>query len=287
MSQIQLANARLVAEEFIDRIKDVCVRAEIAGSIRRGKPNVKDIEVVATPIINKVMEKTAFGFEVESGKEINLLDERIKSLAARGFIEFDRKSKNQNKVPSGPRYYRISYHYQARGETYPVDLFVVLPDAQDWGVIFTIRTGSAEFSHQLATLALSKGMKLMGGRLWKKPLPEAEADHLKPLWFHVRCDTEQQFSDALGINYIEPKDRQPTFCKFTRKSGEVTWKCEKLVALTPVSEQFCDQHKVPMAVSVGASFTWACACGSEFTNSKDAIIHRKDCIEYKEAHRDT
>jgi len=281
MSQIQLANASLIAEKFIDSIKDVSVRAEIAGSIRRGKPNVKDIEVVAMPIVKKVMEKTAFGFEVESGKETNLLDERISSLVARGLITFDRKSKNQNKVPSGPRYYRISYHYQARGETYPVDLFVVLPDAQDWGVILTIRTGSAEFSHQLATLALSKGMKLMGGRLWKKP------EELRPSWLHVKCDTEQQFFDALGINYIEPKDRQPTFCKFTRKSGEVTWKCEELVALTPVSEQFCDQHKVPMDVSVGASFTWVCACGSEFTNSKDAIIHRKDCIEYKEAHRDT
>lgn len=264
---LDLGDAENIAKDFIDRIADTCERLEIAGSVRRKKKAVGDIEVVATPIIKEGMEKTAFGFDAPSGKEINLLDERIKELAARGFIEFDRKSKNQNKVPSGPRYYRISYHYQARIEIYPIDLFVVLPDAQDWGVIFTIRTGSAEFSHQLAILALDKRMKIMGGRLWDSSNK------------HIKCDTEEQFFEALGIKYIEPKDRQPTFCKFERKSGEIVWECKHLVALTPSTKQYCDLHEPP--ANVLSAFKWKCVCGSEFDNSKDAKLHQKECHDFK------
>jgi DNA polymerase/3'-5' exonuclease PolX len=43
------AQALILAEEALNALKPYCERALIAGSIRRMKPEVKDIELVAIP----------------------------------------------------------------------------------------------------------------------------------------------------------------------------------------------------------------------------------------------
>ena len=44
---MELAKAKNLADEVIMSLGDSCIRAHIAGSIRREKENVKDIEIVA------------------------------------------------------------------------------------------------------------------------------------------------------------------------------------------------------------------------------------------------
>jgi len=56
---MKLSEARLIAEDFLGGIDQYCKRAIIAGSVRREKPEVKDIEIVAEPQL--MMEVDLFG----------------------------------------------------------------------------------------------------------------------------------------------------------------------------------------------------------------------------------
>jgi DNA polymerase/3'-5' exonuclease PolX len=46
---MKLEDARRIAEAFVDQIRGQCYRIEIVGSIRRGKAEVNDIDIVAIP----------------------------------------------------------------------------------------------------------------------------------------------------------------------------------------------------------------------------------------------
>lgn len=46
---MKLEEARMIANEFMEKIKGECIRAEVVGSVRRGKKEVHDIDVVAVP----------------------------------------------------------------------------------------------------------------------------------------------------------------------------------------------------------------------------------------------
>ena len=120
---MELTRAREIAERVLALLRPFCVRAEIAGSIRRGKPEVGDIEIVVMP------KDEWFEFRVPG-----LFD----------CCEF---------VINGPRHKKI-----ALADGLDLDLFIVLPPAQ-WGVIFTLRTGPAEFSYWIVN------RRSCGGRL--------------------------------------------------------------------------------------------------------------------------
>ena len=175
----------------IDLAKDIrillqpaCERVEIAGSVRRMRHEINDIEIVALP------KRDPF----------DRLQLRIIDLISHHWLEHGLKSKDGKKVPFGPRYYRLTLP----AENYSlklglqVDVFAVLPPA-DWGVIYTIRTGSAEFSHWIVTEALRKGMKVDGGQLFRIHRDE------QPWRFeHIPCPEEQDFFKALEIPWADP-----------------------------------------------------------------------------------
>lgn len=76
----------------------------------------------------------------------------------------------------------------------PVDLFIVRPPGTDWGVIFTIRTGPADWSQRLVTDCQRWFMRVEGGRL----LHHGE---------HVPCPEERDFLEAIGQEWVEPSER--------------------------------------------------------------------------------
>ena len=47
--EMKLETAKEIANDFLKLIRPFCLRAEIAGSIRREKPEVKDVEICAVP----------------------------------------------------------------------------------------------------------------------------------------------------------------------------------------------------------------------------------------------
>lgn len=130
-----------LADQLLDLICPGTVRREKAGSLRRQKPDPKDIEIVCIPRIDEMIYLDLFG---NPGQRIvvNHLDEALARLLEAGQWEFDPI------VPrNGPAYKRLR-HIETHAAC---DLFIT--DARRWGYTYTIRTGPAEFGHALVTRA--------------------------------------------------------------------------------------------------------------------------------------
>jgi len=151
--------ARRIALKYLNILKPYCTRIEIAGSIRREKPEVKDIEIVAIP------------GNIESfAREVNKL-QKVKG------------------EPTG------KYTQRILPEGISLDLFIA--NEKNWGLIFAIRTGSADFSHKtLACGWVKKGYHSVNGMLIDKYGNEVE----------VR--KEEELFKLIGISYISPERRQ-------------------------------------------------------------------------------
>ena len=172
--RIPLIEAEILAKQIVDRLRPHCQRIQIAGSIRRRKPDVGDIEIVAIPeFINDM-----FGNQ-SSEHELDMID----------WTDFGKVCKN------GSKYKQVELW-----EGVNLDLFIVTPPAQ-WGVQFIIRTGPADFSHKFVTPKKFGGMlpsnlTVKNGAIWNGnkiiPTPEEEDDF-----------------DLLGIGFIVPENRQP------------------------------------------------------------------------------
>lgn len=142
-----------------------CERIEIAGSIRRKKPEVKDIEIVAIP---KPYDTGLF----ESG------------IAA----VVNQWEKVKGELP-------CKYTQRILPEGIKLDLFLAEPG--NWGLIFAIRTGSADYSHQVIASAWSKmGFYSKGGYLYKPG-----SDHRREF------KEEKELFHFLQIPFLEPEHR--------------------------------------------------------------------------------
>jgi DNA polymerase/3'-5' exonuclease PolX len=139
---VPLALARAVAEEARARLAPACVRLEIAGSIRRGRPDVADVELVAVPRVTPG-RPDLFGAPTTATGELHAL---ATELLAAGVLAH-RPDKN-GRPAFGEKLKRVVFTGAAG--VLPLDLFAVTPPAQ-WGVIFTVRTGPGAFSTRLVT----------------------------------------------------------------------------------------------------------------------------------------
>ena len=166
------------ASEIIERLEKWCSRIEIGGGIRRKKAEPHDIEIIAKP------------------KEGISLKEMLVEIIERGktygddFFDYGLPDKNGRKAPMGEKYCKIRYRNE------PVDVFIVTPPAQ-WGVVFLIRTGSADFSHWFVQQGYSKHIVVRDG-------------HLENELTHEIYDTPEE-RDAfriMGVPYRWPEDRK-------------------------------------------------------------------------------
>jgi len=174
------------ANEIVDLLRPFCDRIEIAGGVRRHKEVPHDIEIVCAPRIEKRIIAVGLIGEEKIVDE-NRFDICIKDAVEAGIFELGDLDKAGKKAPFGPRYYRLKY----KGEK--VDIFTVMAPAQ-WGIIFLIRTGNADFSHWFVQSGWNEGIKVEDGRIVRSgnviPTPE-EADAFK----------------ALGLEWIDPVNR--------------------------------------------------------------------------------
>ena len=172
---IEWHRAIRIADAFMDYLRpNECIeRLAVAGSIRRKKKFVHDIEVVA-----KLKEGC-----------LDYFREYMYQLVNGGVIDYGKPNTGARRAPFGPRYYRIKY----RGEQ--IDLFIVYPPAQ-WGVIYAIRTGSAKYSKYLMILAKKRGYKVKDGGVYKDnvliPTP-TEYDFFKLLGFEEVPDPTRRY----------------------------------------------------------------------------------------------
>ncbi len=140
-------DVRALSRELVERLRPGCERIEVAGSFRRGRPMVGDIELVAVPRVEAARDM--FGLEVAL---ISSLDAEVGRL---GVVLLKDGEKFKQFIWNGIQ----------------VDLFVQ-PDPATWGVNFMLRTGSADFSKWMMTPrskggAMPGGMRVAGSRLWR------------------------------------------------------------------------------------------------------------------------
>ena len=131
--------ANKIAEAVLEQLRPHCKRVQIAGSIRRKKENVGDIEIVATPL-----PYSNGMFEDGLAKVVNQW-EKVK-----GELEYGKSKYTQRILPEGIK----------------LDLFFAEED--NWGYTLALRTGSADYSHKvLASGWVHRGFKSIDGYLWK------------------------------------------------------------------------------------------------------------------------
>ena len=154
---MKLEEAYQIAEKIKKQLEPYCDRIAIAGSLRREKTDVKDIEIVAIP-----NDRFQLGLIVNKWKKI------------RGEV--------------GGKYLQ-----RELPERINLDLFFV--NEKNWGYIFAIRTGSAEYSHKvLATGWLKAGYKGVDGMLTKNKQ-------------EIEVREEEDLFKLIGVEYVEPRLR--------------------------------------------------------------------------------
>lgn len=169
-----LEEAKIIAQDVRRQLSPFCMRIEIAGSIRREKPEVKDIEICAIPKVEEVPD--------------GLFDKKM--VVSEGFVSQVNKWEKIKGEPTGK--------YTRRIIKPGVELDLFLCGSGNWGLIFAIRTGSAEFSHKiLMAKIIDAGYLSKGGMLLKRGVP-------------VPTRTEEELFDLINmeVRFYSPINRE-------------------------------------------------------------------------------
>lgn len=160
---MELNKALNIAQEVKKQLAPHCERIEIAGSIRRKNPNVKDIEIVA----------------ILKPYNVGLFESGIASVV-------NQWAKTKGNLP-------CKYTQRILPEGIKLDWFFA--NEENWGLIYAIRTGSAEYSHKiLANKWVSNGYKSIEGHLYYNEKK-------------IILKEEKELFDILGLPYLKPELR--------------------------------------------------------------------------------
>jgi len=184
--RFHLEIGKIIAEAFCYDLGAYCYKIKVAGSVRRGKESVGDVEIVCIP---KIVQRQKQLFGGDSGPTEVPLYNAIK------MTPWLKPRLNQDGKPQalGRRFLAL----YDEGVGIHVDVFCVLPPAE-WGAIFSIRTGPAEFSAKLMLAARRRGLRCENGRLVKSG---SSADV-------IHTPTEESFFDAIGVAFVSPENRE-------------------------------------------------------------------------------
>jgi len=179
IGKIELTSAIDIASKVMQHIAPAMDRAEIAGSIRRRKPVVGDIEIV--------------GIQANQDKLVKLLGDVGQTIkpGVPGVIPWSPKP--------GARYIRVRL-----AEEMNLDLFLASPN--NWGGLFMMRTGSGVGPDGNAFNGFIPGMfkrwkKLSGGGRMTDAMPTMPTG--EQLWI----PEEQDFFDLLEMDFVPPEER--------------------------------------------------------------------------------
>ena len=176
-TRLPLPEAQRLANVFLDAVRPFCERAEVAGSVRRGKAEVGDIEIVIQPILTPVVGLF--------GEQVGVQD----ALASFPWGAWGQVFKN------GERFKQI-----LMPQGVALDVFIVRPPAQ-WGLMLLMRTGPKAFSQWVVTPRRKGGglpshLRVKDGAIW----------HGKQL---IPTPTEADVFKVLGMEHIPPAERKP------------------------------------------------------------------------------
>jgi hypothetical protein len=224
--------AKLLADSLVEAMAPFCERIEIAGSVRRKKPVVKDIEICVIPRRESRADVSNL-FAPE--KDVNTLHEDwaltgacfnhicvpaiadwsdpalVKSWpVVNAQVHWIKPGTKEGtplaywRVEADGAYWRglvwlgeqpdepVSLNQEALPRHVKLDLF--LTTEEKWGVIFLLRTGSREFNLALIERTRERNTPIENGRI----LNFGKAVH---------TPEEKDVFDFLGLDFIEPQFR--------------------------------------------------------------------------------
>jgi DNA polymerase/3'-5' exonuclease PolX len=180
--ELSYKQARTLAEKIKAVLAPTCEHIEIAGSIRRKKETIGDIELVVIPKPNNNL----FG-------PCPNLPTKLDNLLTRLVLNDNRLIAGKK---SGPLYKQF---YLPAMPNLQIDLFITTPEK--WPIIYSIRTGSASFSQKIVTQVAKGGLLLdhysvSGGHVW-----------LGGQVVNLKSELEF-FNKCLACGWVEPHERR-------------------------------------------------------------------------------
>jgi DNA polymerase/3'-5' exonuclease PolX len=178
------AIARQVADELVEALTPRCEQICIAGSLRRGKPDVGDIEILYIEKRGQVHKPDWLFAQPGS-----LTDELLDLWLTKGVLT---KRPNKNGIPAWGHWNKFAKHAVSGIN---IDFFATTRER--WFVSLVVRTGSAQNNVQLADSALRRGIRLHAyGAL----------EHLAT-GKQIVPQSEREVFELCGLPYREPAER--------------------------------------------------------------------------------
>lgn len=179
IGKIDLGEAVQIANKVRDHILPAMDRVEIAGSVRRKKDIVGDIEICGIPDDREKLIKL-----------LNDIGQHIKP-GVPGVVLWEPKTT--------AKYLRVRLQ-----EGMNLDVFLATP--QNWGGLFMMRTGSGASPdgnpfHGFVPAIFQRWKKLSGGGRMTDAMPTMPTG--EQLW----VPEEQDFFDLLEMNFVPPEQR--------------------------------------------------------------------------------
>jgi DNA polymerase/3'-5' exonuclease PolX len=175
---VELTEARQIAERIVVGISPHCEQVQIGGSIRRLKPNVKDIEIVLI-----------------SSDRVGLID----ALKPHGrFIKPGTPEIIDWEPRTDAKYLRMLLPDEIK-----CDIFLGTP--QNWGGLFAMRTGSGIGPGGIPGFAaglFAAWKSHSGGGRMTDCMPTTTAG------VQIEVRTEEEFFQTCGVKWIEPSKRE-------------------------------------------------------------------------------
>lgn len=171
------------ALKLVDELAEDCMDIVLAGSLRRKRPDVGDIEIVAIPILPADL------FGDADPAATTRLDRRLRKLAAEHRVSIHQ---------FGPKAKRLSIVLPCKIRV-GVDLYTT--DAERWPITLAIRTGPADYAKAFVTPRdrgglLRNGCRVSECRLWC----EGQAVALR--------DERHFFEEFVAGGFWPPEDRR-------------------------------------------------------------------------------
>lgn len=195
---MELDDALIIANDLVKELSPNCSLINIAGSCRREKEEVKDIEIVALPKYNQIQNIQGVLFDdIPAAVELIISPEYVEAYKNIGCVIKGR--------PNG------KYSQFELRQGINLDLFT--PNEFDYYRQFAMRTGSADYSARV----IATGWKNIGwcgtddgcrkitdckkdkSNKWKCINKKAV---LPPVW-----KSEEEFFDWIKVKWIEPHKR--------------------------------------------------------------------------------
>lgn len=200
------AEAYATALRLVRQLAPGCERIEIAGSLRRRKPQVRDIEIVA--VARWANRPTGDIWSTE--ERYDALEELVAELLGMGALKA-RPVENHRANGTIDVQYKLGPAFKAllTGMDVPVDLFIVRPPAS-WGVIFGLRTGPGDWNTRLVDDCKAIGRRVTGGQVeaW---------DGVSSSWQVVPTPEEADFFREVGQAWLEPPERHVSRVRIRRE----------------------------------------------------------------------